>query len=271
MAASAAHEKLEALVSNKKYEGGVSDAEACINEKDRQLTKHHADEMERHESLEKQVVRISDGLHVQALQVSRLDETITQRLLNLEQRAEDEVYEARVARQSLMAKMQFESEKAAGEAYARMLEDRKSVQCLTAYKKDVQAEVCNLVTHFSQARDMRIEGGRKVAGSVSAKFEEITTALSAEKHIREESTSTLLGLLGQMGQRVESTLVTCREERDEMVLRFISALENASGVLEDSQRTSANMCNDVMEDTVAAKDMASSARRRTRCTMVNIK
>lgn len=57
MAASAAHEKLEALVSNnKKHEGGVSDADACINEKDRQLTKHHADEMERHESLEKQVV-----------------------------------------------------------------------------------------------------------------------------------------------------------------------------------------------------------------------
>jgi len=198
------------------------------------------------------------------------------RLLKLRQRAEDEVYEARVARQTMMSKLQIEGEKAAGDSYAAMLEDKRSVQCLTTYKKDIQAEICNLVSHFAQARNARIEGGRKVACSVSAKFEEITTALSAEKHIREESTNTLLGLLSQMGQRVENALADCREERDEMVIRVISALENASGVLEDAQRTSANICNEGMEESIAAKDMANNAtvlnkKRRTRCTVVNIK
>jgi len=59
------HEKLEALHSNRMHESGVNDADSCIHDKDRQVSKHHADEMDRHEKLEKQVVDISDGLHVQ--------------------------------------------------------------------------------------------------------------------------------------------------------------------------------------------------------------
>merc|ERR1712139_298519 len=68
-------------------------------------------------------------------------------------------------------------------------------------------------------------GGKKLVAGVDTKFHEIRDAISAEQRIREDSESTMLEMLQDMGMKMQNELDAAKSERRKSQERLVQLME----------------------------------------------
>lgn len=195
-----------------------------------------------HQALENQILeceagtmKLMNGLHVHLASNGLQADSLQARLQDVREATESGVYQVHTERHASETRLEQLSDTYAAEVRGHLAEDSHLHQEAGLYVKDVQAEICHLHMGVNQAADFRVERGRKVSEVVRGKLDEVRMALAAERRIRDSSERTLLGLFGQMGQRVSQEFEANREERVATGKRLTALLETASKLLSNTQ------------------------------------
>lgn len=243
---------------------GPADAAKWVLEKERQVIRVHQAETERHDDLEEQVVDLSNGLHMQKVKIEHVSEQLGAKLWLVKSELEQSIYRHRTERHTAETKLDQLADRFAAEGFGCIAEEKQLQEKSVRYTKDIQGEICHLYSDIQQARNFRVEKGKKLAAGVSAKLEEIHEAVAAERRIREDSEHTLLELLGQMGEKLQNELDTCRRDREKSAEHLVAIMESASRLLEKGQKSGAKAAHDRLQVESDAKAMASSAAAMTK-------
>lgn len=235
------------------------EVEQKIAGKEKLIFKLQEADRERHAALDAETVAFANGLHVHRAAIVHARESLKAQRAQVHENAEQALYRQRTDRHQTDTKLEQQAGIFAADIGACIEED-KSLQALAdGYTLEVQAEVCHLYNDLTQARNLRLQQGRKLAEGVGAKLEEVRDAVIAEKRFRQDSESTLLELFGQMGQRLEQELEQARADRHAAAERMVSVMEAASDLLHKSQKAGATTCRDHIEVASESKKMASLA------------
>merc|ERR1711937_534669 len=104
-------------------------------------------------------------------------------------------------------------------------EEIKAREKSQKYTNEIGAEICNLYADIDQARQFRTEKGKKLVQGIDTKFNEIRDAIAAEQRIREDSESTMLEMLQDMGLKMQNELDGAKLERRKSQERLVQLME----------------------------------------------
>merc|ERR1719265_2798233 len=153
------------------------------------------------------------SVRTERVAAKHFDLATTQSLTKVEEHVKDELNGMRQWRHGVETDMEKLIEAKVVDGRSHLASEISAREKSQEYTKEVGAEICNLYADIDQASQFRVEKGKKLVAGVEGKFNEIRDAIGAEKRIREDSETTMLHMLQEMGLKMQSQLENEKIER----------------------------------------------------------
>jgi hypothetical protein len=215
---------------------------ALVEAKDREVARVHAENERDVDEGVAHAMALKNGIALSAVARGHLSDQISQSLQSVRNDAE-----AILGKEwGELAEIETSMERLADEKIAELqgsMSDEAEVEVQSArYTDAISDEICHLYQNIDQATKYRLELGQKLASAVRYKLDEIHEALAAEQRTRLDSEATLLGLFGEMGQKINQEMEACRRERHMSADRFIGVMETVLPRMQKTRTDSVKAC-----------------------------
>jgi len=233
--------------------------ERFFHKKDRHYAKTYLEEQAKYEILHEETRQGIHSCRVQRAACSAVDERISKLVLEVKQNMLGQVQHHRQDRHVAETHREKLAEKAIAEARGLMIEEQESRKQTHKYTEEVTNEICHLYNDLDKARNYRLQKSEKLQEVVEEKLDEIHIAISAEKKIREESTSTMLDLFSDMGVKMQKEIDAVKTERKASTDRLIQLMEVVLPHLEQARLNHVKLVHEKMEEQKATAALATFA------------
>lgn len=230
--------------------------ERFFSQKDRHYAKTFIEEQAKFEKFHEEIRQGIHACKVQRASCAHLDGQVTAALGEVDKDIREKVRHLRHGRHSGETRLEKLSDSSLAEARGLMAEERASRDSAHEYNEQVTNEVCHLYNDLEQARNYRLRKSEKLQEVVHEKLEEISIAIEAEAHMRDESTHTLLELFGKMGNKMQSEIDDVRDLRKASTSRLLNLMEVVLPHLEQARINHIKMAKEKIEDKKAALELA---------------
>jgi len=199
--------------------------EAQVMDKDAHFAQVQLQEERRFESYAEKTQRLIHAIRTEVVASKHFDDQTTDALKTTEKSVKEELNSMRQWRHGVETQMERLVEAKIIDGRGALGEEIKAREKSQSYTKEIGAEICNLYADIDQARQFRIEKGKKLVAGVDTKFNEIRDAIAAEQRIREDSESTMLEMLQDMGMKMQNELDAAKLERRRSQERLVQLME----------------------------------------------
>lgn len=238
--------------------------ERFFHKKDRHYAKTYLEEQAKYEVLHEESRQGIHACRVQRVACSALDDHLTQLISEVKTNITAQTQLHRQDRHVAETHREKLAEKAIAEVRGLMIEEQESRKETHGYAEQVSNEICHLYNDLDKARNYRHDKSEKLQAVVQEKLNEIHVAIQAEKKIREEDTSKVLELFGEMGTKMQKEIDQVKVERKASTDRLLSLMEVVLPHLEQARLNHVKLVHEKMEEQKATAALATFATENFR-------
>jgi len=199
--------------------------EAQVMDKDTHFAQVQLQEERRFETYAEKTQKLIHAIRTEVVAAKHFDDQSTSGLKDTEGKVKEELNGMRQWRHGVETQMERLIEAKIVDGRGALGEEVKAREKSQKYTNEIGAEICNLYADIDQARQFRTEKGKKLVQGIDTKFNEIRDAIAAEQRIREDSESTMLEMLQDMGLKMQNELDGAKLERRKSQERLVQLME----------------------------------------------